>query len=161
MMDHKTTIASEIIKKFTKRFVIIGMAGINLHGINCSTNDIDIWLDPTISVEEWDLELNTVAKEVEKVWKRGEPSEFGGNWPSTRLFTNPILDVARDISGILASEFDWIYERSLISKLGPVAPIEVIIFSKYKANRQKDLMKIIEIGSDIMSIKKPYQPESH
>lgn len=153
MIDYKSSAATEILGKLTKRYLIVGTTGINLYGLDCKPDDIDIWLDPTISVEEWDNEVSNATKNFEKIWSRGDKSEFGGYWPATRIYCKPILDIIRNMSGLKDEEFDGLYDRSLISKIGNVAPLDAILRSKYRIGRPKDLLKIIELNNIFCQIR--------
>jgi hypothetical protein len=65
-----------------------------------------------------------------------------------RIACKPKLDFIHQLGEFLPSDFDAVFDRSLISELGNVAPLDVALRMKLQANRGKDFrhfMKLIQM----------------
>ncbi len=143
--------AIAILGELNHRYLIVGSTAIQLHGFNLGQRDIDAWLDPTIPVDEWDALVNHICRNHEKVWTRGEDNGRGGIQHSTRIACKPKLDLIHQIGQFQPGDFDSVFDRSLISELGNVAPLDVVLRMKLQANRGKDFrhfMKLIQMISN-------------
>ncbi len=95
--------------------------------------------------------MNHVSRNHQKVWKRGEDNGRSGIQHSTRIGCKPKLDFIHQIGEFLPTDFDAVFDRSLISELGNVAPLDVVLRMKLQANRGKDFrhfMKLIQMISN-------------
>jgi len=113
--------------------------------------DIDAWLNPTIPIGEWDALVSHVSRDHQKIWIRGEGNGRGGIQHSTRIACSPKLDLIHQIGEFQPSAFDEVFDRSLISELGNVAPLDVVLRMKLQANRGKDFrhfMKLFQMISN-------------
>jgi hypothetical protein len=131
--------------------MIVGSTAIRLHGFNWGQHDIDAWLDPTIPVEDWDALVNHVSRNHQKIWTRGEDNGRGGIQHSTRIASSPKLDLIHQIGEFQPSDFDAVFDRSLISELGNVAPLDVVLRMKLQANRGKDFRHFMKLFQMISS----------
>jgi len=89
------TPVEDVLAKFRHRYIIIGSGALRLHGIDWEEGDLDIWLDPNLSDDEWQAAVDVAAGSLRKPWKRGEPDGAGGLRASTRIACSPPLDVMR------------------------------------------------------------------
>ena len=114
--------AIAILGELNHRYLIVGSTAIQLHGFNWGQRDIDAWLDPTIPVDEWDALVNR---------RFAAPSKDLESWRRQRTRWHPALDPNRQQSqtrpypsdrSIPAERFRRVFDRSLISELGNVAP---------------------------------------
>jgi hypothetical protein len=143
--------AIAILAELNHRYLIVGSTAIRLHGFHWGQRDIDAWLDPTIPIDEWDALVNHVSRNHQKIWSRGEDNGRGGIQHSTRIACKPKLDFIHQLGDFLPSDFDAVFDRSLISELGNVAPLDVVLRMKHQANRGKDFrhfMKLIQMISN-------------
>ena len=143
--------AIAILGELNHRYLIVGSTAIQVLGFNWGQRDIDAWLDPTIPVDEWDDLVNFVSRRHQKIWNRGDDNGRGGIQHSTRIASNPKLDLIHQIVQFQPSDFDAVFDRSLISELGNVAPLDVVLRMKLQANRGKDFrhfMKLIQMISN-------------
>ncbi len=104
-----------------------------------------------VPVDEWDALVNRVSRHHQRIWNRGEDNGRGGIQHSTRIVCKPKLDLIHQIGQFLPSDFDAVFDRSLISELGNVAPLDDVIRMKLQANRGKDFrhfMKLIQMISN-------------
>jgi len=143
--------AIAILGELTHRYMIVGSTAIRLHGFNWGQHDIDAWLDPTIPVEDWDALVNHVSRNHQKIWTRGEDNGRGGIQHSTRIASSPKLDLIHQIGEFQPSDFDAVFDRSLISELGNVAPLDVVLRMKLQANRGKDFRHFMKLFQMISS----------
>ena len=143
--------AIAILGELNHRYLIVGSTAIQLHGFNWGQRDIDAWLDPTIPVDEWDALVKHVSRHHQKIWNRGDDNGRGGIQHSTRIASNPKLDLIHQIGQFQPGDFDSVFDRSLISELGNVASLDVVLRMKLQANRGKDFrhfMKLIQMISN-------------
>ncbi len=47
------TPVEDVLARFRHRYLIIGSGALRLHGIDWEEGDLDIWLDPNLSDEDW------------------------------------------------------------------------------------------------------------
>jgi hypothetical protein len=140
--------AIAILGELNHRYLIVGSTAIQLHGFHWGQHDIDAWLDPTIPVDEWDAMVKHVSRNHQKIWNRGDDNGRGGIQHSTRIASSPKLDLIHQIGQFEPGDFESVFDRSLISELGNVAPLDVVLRMKLQANRGKDFrhfMKLIQM----------------
>jgi hypothetical protein len=153
--NYKIIPAECIIRRFRERFVIIGTMSIHLHGFCDFPQDMDIWLDPSLSFEEWDKEVNEVTFGIEQLWTRGNTdSQSQSVLSSTRIKSKPILDIIYGSYYLQPFYFEEVYERSLDCNLGKVADLQTIIRMKHNVGRENDFMIIERIAAIIESCRK-------
>ena len=143
--------AIAILGELNHRYMIVGSTAIRLHGFSWGQADIDAWVDPTIPVDEWDALVSHVSRNHQKIWTRGEDNGRGDIQHSTRIACKPKLDLIHQMGEFLPSDFDEVFDRSLISELGNVAPLDVVLRMKLQAKRGKDFrhfMKLIQMISN-------------
>jgi hypothetical protein len=144
--------ATDILAQLNHRYVVVGSTAIRLHGFAWDQpQDLDVWLDPTMGVSEWDAVVDSVSKSLDRIWTRGHDNGRGGIHHSTRLICQPKLDFIHQIGDFQPSGFDSVFDRSLISELGNVAPIDVVLRMKRQANRGKDFrhfLKLVQLISN-------------
>jgi hypothetical protein len=119
--------AIAILGELNHRYLIVGSTAIQLHGFNWGQRDIDAWLDPTIPVDEWDALVKHVSRNHHKIWNRGDDNGRGGIQHSTRIASPPKLDLIHQIGQFEPGDFESVFDRSLISELGNVAPLDVVL----------------------------------
>ncbi len=49
----RMTPVEDVLARFRHRYLIIGSGALRLHGIDWEEGDLDIWLDPNLSDEDW------------------------------------------------------------------------------------------------------------
>jgi len=64
------TPVEDVLAKFRHRYIIIGSGALRLHGIDWEEGDLDIWLDPNLSDDEWQAAVDVAAGSLRKPWKR-------------------------------------------------------------------------------------------
>ncbi len=94
-------------------------------GFDWEEGDLDIWLDPNLSDEDWQAAVDDAAGTLKRPWKRGEPDGSGGLRASTRIACSPPLDVMREVMGCTKEDFEKAFDNSLISFYGNVAHTEL------------------------------------
>jgi hypothetical protein len=107
------TPVEDVLAKFRHRYNIIGSGGLRLHGIDWEEGDLDIWLDPSLSDEDWQASVDDAAGSLKRPWKRGEPDGSGGLRASTRIACSPPLDVMREVMGCTTEDFEKAFDNSL------------------------------------------------
>ena len=132
-------------------YIIIGSGALRLHGIDWEEGDLDIWLDPNLSDDEWQAAVDVAAGSLRKPWKRGEPDGAGGLRASTRIACSPPLDVMREVMGCTAEDFERAFDNSLISFYGNVAPLNSIMHIKRSAKRLKDYRHAIKLARKLLN----------
>lgn len=137
--------AEDVLAALNHRYVIVGSTAFRLHGFEWEHRDIDVWLDPTVEVSHWDAIVDAVSLSIDRIWTRGDDNGRGGIEHSTRLMTQPKLDFIHQIGNFQPTDFDAVFDRSLISELGNVAPVDVILQMKRQANRGKDFRHFVRL----------------
>jgi len=145
------TPVQDVLAKLRHRYLIIGSGGMRLHGIDWEEGDLDIWLDPNLSNEEWQAAVNVATGLLKQPWKLGEPDGAGGKRASTRIACSPPLDVMREVMGCTAEDFENAFDNSLISFYGNVAPLNAILHIKRSAKRPKDYRHAIKLARKILN----------
>ncbi|MFN7333031.1 MAG: hypothetical protein ACK5ST_00340 [bacterium] len=107
----------DVLAKIRHRYLIIGSGALRSHGIDWEEGDLDIWLDPNLSDEDWQAAVDDAAGFLKRPWKRGEPDGSGGLRASTRIACSPPLDVTREVMGCTTEAFEKAFDNSLISFL--------------------------------------------
>ena len=67
------TPVEDVLARIRHRYLIIGSGALRLHGIDWEEGDLDIWLDPNLSDEDWQASVDDAAGSLKRPWKRGEP----------------------------------------------------------------------------------------
>jgi hypothetical protein len=145
------TPVQDVLAKFRHRYLIIGSGAMRLHGIDWEDGDLDIWLDPNLSDQEWQSAVNAASGSLKQPWKRGEPDGAGGQRASTRIACSPPLDVMRDVMGCNCEDFENAYDNALISQWGSVAPLSSILHIKRSAKRLKDYRHAIKLARKLLN----------
>ena len=140
------TPVEDVLAKFRHRYIIIGTDALRLHGIDWEEGDLDIWLDPNLSDDEWQAAVDVAAGSLRKPWKRA-----GGLRASTRIACSPPLDVMREVMGCTADDFEKAFDNSLISFYGNVAPLSSILHIKRSAKRLKDYRHAIKLARKLLN----------
>ena len=141
----------EVLARFRHRYIIIGSGALRLHGIDWEEGDLDIWLDPSLSDDDWQASVDDAAGSLKRPWKRGEPDGAGGLRASTRIACSPPLDVMREVMGCTADDFEKAFDNSLISFYGNVAPLNSILHIKRSAKRLKDYRHAIKLARKLLN----------
>lgn len=145
------TPVEDVLAKFRHRYIIIGSGALRLHGIDWEEGDLDIWLDPNLSDEDWQAAVDDAAGSLKRPWKRGEPDGSGGLRASTRIACSPPLDVMREVMGCNTEDFEKAFDNSLISFYGNVAPLNSIMHIKRSAKRLKDYRHAIKLARKLLT----------
>ncbi len=66
------TPVEDVLARFRHRYLIIGSGALRLHGIDWEEGDLDIWLDPNLSDEDWQAAVDDAADSLKRLG-RGEP----------------------------------------------------------------------------------------
>ena len=138
------TPVEDVLAKIRHRYLIIGSGSLRLHGIDWEEGDLDIWLDPNLSDEDWQASVDDAAGSL-------KPDGSGGLRASTRIACSPTLDVMREVMGCTTEDFEKAFDNSLISFYGNVAPMNSIMHIKRSARRLKDYRHAIKLARKLLN----------
>lgn len=129
------------------RFVMIGGVATNLHGYHRTTNDIDLWIEDTISNRK---QLRIAFKEYGiGDFLSLETLQFVAGWTTFRLDNSLEIDIMTSVKGLEDFSFDESYQMASFADIFdinvPFLHINQLIESKKAANRPKDQIDVIEL----------------
>lgn len=129
------------------RFVMIGGVATNLHGYHRTTNDIDLWIEDTLSNRK---QLRIAFKEYGiGDFSSLETLQFVAGWTTFRLDNSLEIDIMTSVKGLEEFSFDESYQLASFADIFdinvPFLHINQLIASKKAANRPKDQIDVIEL----------------
>ncbi len=71
------TPVEDVLARFRHRYLIIGSGALRLHGIDWEEGDLDIWLDPNLSDEDWQAAVDDAADSLKRPWRERRTRRFG------------------------------------------------------------------------------------
>ena len=153
--------AMRCLKRFRKRYVILGSFALYQYGFEVDPQDVDVWLDPKLSEQDW-------RSEVQRVAGRHQVSDHsrdcnGIHLRHLRIECDPHVDVLNVATRLGSTTFDAVYDQSLASRLGRLLPLKTLVFCKSAARRVNDYYqcrKIFEELSEVWMSQKRLIPDS-
>lgn len=142
----------DILENLPHRFLIIGSTALRLHGFDIVAHDVDIWMDPTLSLAEWDAAIATAANGQRLKWRRGELREKDTPMLGTRIACKPVLDIMHDVEAFKPEEFDELFDSSFPTAIGNVPTIRTILRLKRRAGRHKDYLDTMKLATQILNM---------
>ncbi len=128
-------------------FIMIGGIATNLHGYHRTTNDVDIWLNDSLSNRR-------KLREAFKNYGLGdfsgiETMQFVAGWTTFRLDNTLEIDIMTSLKGLEEYTFDQAYQLASIADIldvrVPFLHINHLIQAKKAANRPKDQIDVIAL----------------
>lgn len=128
-------------------YVMIGGVAVNLHGYHRTTNDIDIWLEDSL----------TNRKNLRAAFKKYgmgdfqalETLQFTPGWTTFRLDNHLEIDIMTSVKGLEKYSFEQAHKLASIADIldlrVPFLHLNQLIEAKYAANRPKDQVDIIAL----------------
>lgn len=146
-----------------KRVLLLGGMAMLAHGMVRYTKDIDIWLDPGESAEEWaeilleGLRGSPTAKIVnlknEPIAKDGLPRAALDGDVVRITGLDMIIDVFHRPNNVSVDDFDEIWERSIPQKDGLRVPDEIDLgMTKLGTGRLQDKLDIDWLDAKILPV---------
>jgi len=156
-------ISQELAKK--TRTLVLGGAAVILHGLNRSTKDLDVWLDPNPTTKEWAAPIEAILlahPEISAVYlddsngkwdkiARGQIALAATNGRLLRLMgCDRPIDVFYQPNEVELTEFDKFWDRAIPLKDGTrfLDPIDLVI-TKQLTNRPHDQADINFLQSKV------------
>ncbi len=137
----------KIADQFHLKYIMIGGVATNLHGYQRTTEDIDIWIEDSVSNKE-------VLRKVFREYGMGDFKtlknlQFVPGWTYFHLDNGLRLDIMTSVKGLENSDFDTFLESASIATIYdldiPFLHLNALILTKKAANRPKDQLDLIEL----------------
>ena len=135
------------LNKTNVRFLMIGGVATNLHGYHRTTNDIDLWIDDSLSNRK---KLRASFKDYGMGdFNSLESMQFVAGWSTFRLDSNLEVDIMTSVKGLEGFTFDYAYKLASLADIFdlkiPFLHINQLITSKKATNRSKDQIDVMEL----------------
>ena len=135
------------LNKTNVRFLMIGGVATNLHGYHRTTNDIDLWIDDSLSNRK---KLRSAFKDYGMGdFNSLETMQFVAGWSTFRLDSSLEVDIMTRVKGLEDFTFDYAYKLASLADIFdlkiPFLHINQLITSKKAANRSKDQIDVMEL----------------
>ncbi len=110
-LEHHNSLTSFEIEDIEQELLIIGSGALRLHGIDWEEGDLDIWLDPNLSDEDWQTAVNDAAGSLKRL---GSEANQTGRVVCVHRLVSPGRNTASFApkNGLTADEFQF-YVRHL------------------------------------------------
>ena len=137
----------KISNYFHLKYIMIGGVATNLHGYQRTTEDIDLWIEDTLSNKEI---LRSVFREYGMGdFKTLKNLQFIPGWTYFHLDNGLRLDIMTSVKGLEDSDFDTMLQSASIATIYdldiPFLHLNALILTKRAANRPKDQLDLIEL----------------
>jgi len=152
-MISSESISAELAR--STRTLLLGGVAVIVHGLNRSTKDLDLWIDPNPTPEKWAEPIKAVLKahpelsaayldDVNERWKKVEPGVVAFAAQNGRVLRltggNRPIDIFYQPNEVELSEFDAFWSRGLSLDDGSrVLDAIDLIIRKQDTNRPHDL----------------------
>ncbi|MDP2336323.1 MAG: nucleotidyltransferase [Bacteroidota bacterium] len=137
----------KIADQFHLKYIMIGGVATNLHGYQRTTEDIDLWIEDSVSNKE-------VLRKVFREYGMGDfktlkDTQFIPGWTYFHLDNGLRLDIMTSVKGLENSDFDTFLQSASIATIYgidiPFLHINHLISAKKAADRPKDRLDVIEL----------------
>ncbi|NJK93399.1 MAG: hypothetical protein HC904_17240 [Blastochloris sp.] len=154
------------------RVIVLGGLAVIAHGYSRHTQDVDIWLEPMSSVEDWVKRLNEVCSEFPGSSLHGLPnwvSVSGAELQTTVSETGLVrvsglgcaLDIFRRPNQLAETQFDQVIQYASKNRDGTFLPDAIdLIQTKSMTGRDKGLQDILYLESVVRSEYKIRLPQA-
>ncbi len=127
------------------RYIMVGGVATNLNGYQRTTEDIDIWLEDTLTNRE---HFRAAYKEYSGTDLTGiSTMQFIPGWVNFRLNNGFVLDILISMKGLEGFSFDDCLQKANIADIEdvkiPFLHINHLIANKKAVNRPKDQVDVI------------------
>jgi len=155
--------AAELTASLARRHRVLMLGGLAVigHGLSRSTYDSDVWLDPSLSVDEWCAAVRTMTEGRVRLdivsmgnWASVSEQDFSGVILRDGVVRitglNQPMDIFRKPNQLETEEFEEVWARSLIMDDGTRLPDPIdLLVSKQETGRDKDRADIIFLEGKI------------
>jgi hypothetical protein len=159
ILNHEFLLFINCAQKHQLRYLLIGGYAVNYYGYTRNTEDLDIWLAPTIENRQAFVEtllcMNYSDSEVAPLLKEDFTNPFVGSIGSADAVIDVLTFVHQSILFDEAEKQKMIYEIQPGVSLS-IVPYEVLKDMKLRTHREKDMFDVARL-EEIKNSHKPKQ----